>query len=155
MGLVEFIVAFLARIMEETGGSPTPEWWAGLAESWPELHGTAKWETFYQTFRRIRPALDALIQAEREKAELEKQLADVTHKLHRVAAGLPPTDKPEWPKIEGWKVQRSPDGYFRAHRRIGAKMVSCYLGKRLDLEASRKKLLAKEAAVREAQEREK
>lgn len=154
MNLVEFLIANRKRFENEfkelPEQRPTETWFNSSVNNWPELSEfTTNWKTFYQTYRMNKPALLALAQADREIDRLATQLAtqlDAQNLDTQNATQDKPTDKP--PVIDGWRIQLSPDGYYRAHKRIG-KMWSVYIGKTLDLDKARAKIQARESRIKQ------
>ena len=88
---------------------------------------------------------------ERLNKELSTQeaiQAGATQLLHKSTATQEDTQSMAFPKkILGWAVQRSPDGYHRAHKRIGGRMKSVYLGKAFDLAQAEEKIRAAMAKI--------
>lgn len=81
---------------------------------------------------------------ETAKAELDR----VKQELNNQGPNEIKQDGQEAPKtVDGWSVQFS-GGYYRAFRKINGQVKGVYLGKRIDLEAARAKVRAKEKEIR-------
>ena len=87
-----------------------------------------------------------------EKARLESELKDRQIELDKIRQGkrvaLVTQKLDKMPKrISGWSVQHSKDGYYRCYRKIGNRVHSVYLGKKLDVKKAEKRISAKKKSL--------
>lgn len=89
----------------------------------------------------------------KQKAQLERQVDYIKTKLAKVRQkgvidGLALNGLDNKPKrIAGWNVRKSEDGYYRCYRKIAKRVHSIYIGKDLDLEKARVRIIEKEKKI--------
>ena len=119
-----------------------PKTYKKLLEVLPEIKDI-KFNTFKQYMPRLIEIADQLDEETKvlvqEKTELEKSLQALKIKADQSFENKPG----EKIKVDEWNVVQGSDGYFRANRKIKGKVVSVYLGKKLNVEKAREKIRLK------------
>lgn len=142
--------------------------WDSLEKSLPGLKEAMSKNTFTQYVSVFALMMSNQNQVMQEKADViqeldkkEKEVAELAQTVDELKTRLSQkkTDDERKPKterntnhppkrIEGWNVQRSKDGYYRCYRKIANRVHSVYIGKTMDLDKARQKVLEKENEVR-------
>jgi len=119
-----------------------PKTYKKLLEVLPEIKDI-KFNTFKQYMPRLIEIADQLDEETKvlvqENTELEKSLQSLKIKADQSCENKPGKKI----KVDEWNVVQGSDGYFRANRKIKGKVVSVYLGKKLNVEKAREKIRLK------------
>jgi hypothetical protein len=163
---IEFLMEHRKLILEQyrENDSKAKKAWERLQKMLPQLSGAMSFNTFKQyisVFVIITDGLDKVIQnrdevigkLKIEKANLNRRLKEATQRLDKViqtksieASVIQRFDKnPK--RISGWNVQKSKDGYYRCYRKIAKRLHCVYIGKDLDLEKARIRIIEKEKTL--------